>query len=477
MAESHNVEYKEIWKDDYLKWLCGFANSKGGSLFIGVDDDGNVVGLKNISKLLEDLPNKIQSGLGIVADVNRLSKDGIEYIEIKVTGPSTFPISYHGEFFYRSGATNQKLTGIALTDFIARKNGILWEDAIVSGLSVDDLDDESFKIFRREALRKKRMTDAELNVSNKELLEKLHLMKDGMLTRAAVLLFYKDPSIVQAGSFIKVGKFDESGLVVYHHELEESFIVNATKVVDLIYLMYLKAKISYEHDIRVEEYPFAREAIREAIYNAIAHNCYMYGTPIQIKVMEDSLTIGNRCILPEGWTVETFMQAHDSEPYNPNIANVLYRAGFIESWGQGIQKICTECRAIGEELPEYELIGTSLRVKFKALESALIVEPKKQALQDNDQKLDPNHDPNDPKHDPNASSHSLNEQILLLISKQNDITRTRLASELGVSESTIKRTIKKLLEEGIITRIGSKRSGYWQINNRSENTGGKNLRS
>lgn len=165
----------------------------------------------------------------------------------------------------------------------------------------------------------------------------------------------------------------------------------------------------------------------------------MYGRPIHIRI-NDEMIISNNCVLPEG---------------------------------QGIQKICTECRAIGEELPEYELIGTSLRVKFKALESALIVEPKKQALQDNDQKLDPNHDPNDP----NASSHSLNEQILLLISKQNDITRTRLASELGVSESTIKRTIKKLLEEGIITRIGSKRSGYWQINNRSENTGGKNLRS
>lgn len=73
-------------------------------------------------------------------------------------------------------------------------------------------------------------------------------------------------------------------ILIDHHELEESFIVNATKVVDLIYLMYLKAKISYEHDIRVEEYPFAREAIREAIYNAIAHNCYMYGSPIQIKV-------------------------------------------------------------------------------------------------------------------------------------------------------------------------------------------------
>ncbi len=456
MAESHNVEYKEIWKDDYLKWLCGFANSNGGSLFVGVDDDGNVVGVKNINKLLEDLPNKIQSGLGIVAEVNRLSKDGKEYIEIKIEGPSTFPINYHGEFYYRSGATNQKLTGIALTDFIARKNGILWEDAIVNDLNVEDLDDESFKIFRREALRKKRMTEAELNVSNRELLEKLHLLNEGKLTRAAVLLFYKDPSVVQTGSFIKVGKFDKDGLVVYHHDLEESFIVNATKVVDLIYLMYLKAKISYEHDIRVEEYPFAREAIREAIYNAIAHNCYRYGTPIQIKVMEDSLTIGNRCILPEGWSVDTFMEAHNSEPYNPNIANVFYRAGFIENWGQGIQKICKECRAIGAELPEYELIGTLLRVKFNALQSALIKESEAQVLPN-----DPNHDPN---HDPNPSGNSLDEQILNLIRKQRNITRARLSTELGVSDSTVKRAFKKLLDEGIITRIGSKRSGYWKVN-------------
>ncbi|HAR80478.1 MAG TPA: ATP-dependent DNA helicase [Succinivibrionaceae bacterium] len=346
-------------------------------------------------------------------------------------------------------------------------NGILWEDATVNEVSIDDLDDESFKIFRREALRKKRMTEAELNVSNRELLEKLHLMRDGKLTRAAVLLFYKDPSIVQVGSFIKVGKFDESGLVVYHHELEESFIVNATKVVDLIYLMYLKAKISYEHDMRVEEYPFAREAIREAIYNAIAHNCYMYGSPIQIKVSEDSLTIGNRCILPEGWTVDTFMQAHDSEPYNPNIANVFYRAGFIESWGQGIQKICKECSAIGEALPEYELIGTSLRVKFKALESALIIDPQNQGLHNttsNEPNYAPNRDPNDPNRDQNSSGHSLDEQILSLIKKQGDITRARLSLELGVSESTIKRAFKKLLTKGIITRIGNKRSGYWKVN-------------
>ena len=375
MAESQNVEYKVSWRDEYLKWVCGFANAQGGTIYIGIDDTGNVVGIQNAKTLLEDIPNKIQSGLGIVADVNKHMKDGKDYLEIKVK-PSTFPISYHGEFHYRSGATKQQLTGIALSEFITRKTGIHWEDATVDDITVDDLDDESFKIFRREALRRKRMTEEELNVSNEELLHKHRLMRDGKIKRSAVLLFYHDPSVIQNGSFVKVGKFDENGYVVYHHELEESLIVNATKVIDLIYMMYLKAKISYVHDRRVEEYPFAREAIREAVYNAIAHNCYMYGTPIQIRIMDDSMTISNRCILPENWTVDTLMEIHDSIPYNPDIANVFFRAGFIENWGQGIQKICKERRNIGADLPEYELVGTTLRIRFKALSSALIDQPK-----------------------------------------------------------------------------------------------------
>ena len=94
MPESQNVEYKESWRDEYLKWLCGFANAQGGTMYIGVNDSGNIVGVKNIKKLMEDIPNKIQSGLGLVADVNKHTKDGMDYLEIKVE-PSTFPISYH----------------------------------------------------------------------------------------------------------------------------------------------------------------------------------------------------------------------------------------------------------------------------------------------------------------------------------------------------------------------------------------------
>ena len=136
---------------------------------------------------------------------------------------------------------------------------------MVDDITVDDLDDESFKIFRREALRKKRMTETELNISNLELLQKLHLIKDGKLKRSVVLLFYSDPSIVQNGSFIKIGKFDEKGRVTYHHDLEESLLVNAGKVIDLIYLMYLKAKsamnmIDVSRNIPLPERPFVKQS-------------------------------------------------------------------------------------------------------------------------------------------------------------------------------------------------------------------------
>lgn len=448
MAESQNIEYKESWRDEYLKWICGFANAQGGTIYIGIDDAGNVVGVKDVKKLMEDIPNKIQSGLGIVADVNKHTKDGKDYLEIKVD-PSSFPISYHGEFHYRSGATKQQLTGIALTEFITKKTGVRWEDVTVDGITVDDLDAESFKIFRREALRSKRMTEAELNISNEELLSKLKLLSNGKLKRSAVLLFYGDPSIVQVGSFVKVGKFAH-GTVEYHDDLEGSLISTADKVVDLIYLKYLKAKITYEHDRRVETYPFARNAIREAIYNAIAHNCYMYGTPIQIRIEEEQIIISNRCILPEGWTAETLMQPHDSIPYNPDIANVFYRAGYIETWGQGIQKICDECIALGAELPRYEILGTGIRVYFPALKSALIDQPK--VPKGHSAKTD------------GTLDDTLALKIIEIIRSKPDITLDQLSAEAGIARRTLVRYMSALKEAGRIERVGGKRYGHWEIN-------------
>jgi ATP-dependent DNA helicase RecG len=114
--ESQNLEYKETWHDEYLKWICGFANAIGGQLHIGKDDKGNVIGLHNAKKLMEDLPNKIRDLLGIIVDVNLKTENGKAYIVIKVE-PYPYPISYKGTYHYRSGSTKQELKGAALDRF------------------------------------------------------------------------------------------------------------------------------------------------------------------------------------------------------------------------------------------------------------------------------------------------------------------------------------------------------------------------
>ena len=161
-VENQNIEWKESWRDDYLKWICGFANAKGGKLYVGVADDGHVVGVQNSKRLLEDIPSKIHMALGIMADVDLHTEDGKDYLEITVA-PSSFPVSYRGEFHYRSGATRRQLTGMALADFVMRRTGTHWDEALVENASLDDIDEESIKIFKREALRHRRMTAEELD--------------------------------------------------------------------------------------------------------------------------------------------------------------------------------------------------------------------------------------------------------------------------------------------------------------------------
>ena len=87
--ESQNTEYKLTWRDEYLKWVCGFANAQGGTIYIGIDDKGNIKGVDNIHRLSEDIPNKIATRLGIIADVNILAKDNLQYLEIDATVPKS----------------------------------------------------------------------------------------------------------------------------------------------------------------------------------------------------------------------------------------------------------------------------------------------------------------------------------------------------------------------------------------------------
>ena len=107
MTEAQNVEWKISWRDEYLKWIRGFANAQGGILDGGRDDRGKVVAIENSVRLLEEIPNKVRAILGIMVDVNLQSEAGAEYLRI-VVEPCPHPISYKSEHHYRKRAARDR---------------------------------------------------------------------------------------------------------------------------------------------------------------------------------------------------------------------------------------------------------------------------------------------------------------------------------------------------------------------------------
>lgn len=371
MPEMQNIEWKSKWKDDYLEWICGFANAQGGKIYIGCNDDGEVVGLSNSRKLLEDIPNKIRNAMSIVVDVNLLMQDDKEYIEI-VVPQYPVAISCKGVYYYRSGSTMQTLSGPELESFILRKRGASWDNMPLPGFTVDDIDDSLVDKFKKLAAKKGRIDKSVLEESKADLMEKLRLTNAGYYTNAAMLLFSKNPDKWQLGAYTKIGYFETDADLRYQDEIHGSLLEQIDKIVEVLYLKFMKAKISYEGIQRIERYFVADEALREALLNALCHKQYESCTPIQISVYEDRLYIANCGKLPENWTVNNLMSKHASKPYNPSIANVFYLAGFIESWGRGIEKICQACDEDGSPRPEYTINPGDIMIKFTAPEDRVI---------------------------------------------------------------------------------------------------------
>lgn len=364
MPESQNIEYKTIWKGEYLKWICGFANAKGGTIFVGKNDKGKIVGLANAKRLMEEIPNTVRDVLGIMVDVNlHESKQG-EYIEI-VVEPYPNAVNYKGQYYYRSGSTKQELKGAALDRFLLHKKGKRWDGVPIPKVPVEDLKQETFEFFKKRGIKSKRIKEESLADDNEHLLENLRLIENGGLKRAAILLFHRDPEIFVSGAFIKIGHFEEEADLIFQDEIHGNLFEQVEKTIDLLFTKYIKAIISYEGIHRVETYEYPKEAVREALLNAVAHKDYSGLTPIQIRVYNDRLAIWNEGHLPDDWTVNNLLKSHSSRPFNPDISNAFFRSGYVELWGRGISKMTELCIAGGLPKPSYIVDGSDFWVVFR----------------------------------------------------------------------------------------------------------------
>lgn len=425
--ENQNTEYKESWRDEYIKWICGFANASGGKMYIGIDDKGNVLGLTDVKKLAEDLPNKVKDILGVLVDVNIKNDSDKEYLEI-ITDAYPYPVNYKGKYYYRSGATNQELKGAALDKFLLGKQGLKWDGTPEPYSKEADLSDLAFKLFKDRASETQRFDEDVQGDSPHELLEKLNLIDINIyLKKAAVLLFHPKPEKIFTGASIKIGFFNTDDDLAYQDEVRGSLFEQVDKVMDLLVSKYLKAQITYEGIQRKETFPIPIGALREAVLNAIVHKDYSSGIPIQISVYDDKLIIWNEGELPENWTVAKLKVKHPSRPYNPDIANAFFRSGLIESWGRGTIKIFNEAKAAKIPVPIFRYEDNGFYVIFNYVEV------------------------------------SIQQQVLGLIKENPKITIAEMGNNLNTPVRTMNRILTSLKEENIIKRRGSKKEGFWEI--------------
>jgi ATP-dependent DNA helicase RecG len=445
MMESQNIEWKETWRDEYLKWICGFANAHGGSIFIGKNDAGKVTGISNTAKLLEDIPNKVKDILGILIDVNVYHEGKKEFLEI-ITEAYPYPISYKGSYHYRSGSTKQELKGAALDKFLLQKQGKRWDGVPVPNVTTTSLSKNAFAVFKNNASKNKRIDKTVLQESNRILLEKLHLTDNKHLKRAAILLFHPDPEKFITGAYIKIGYFKTDDDLVFQDDIHGSLFEQVEKITELLLTKYLKATISYQGVNRIESYSYPEAAIREALLNSITHKDYSSGNPIQISVYDNKIIFWNSGSLPDNWTAKKLMQKHPSIPFNPDIAGAFFRAGLIETWGRGTLKIVDECKLANLPAPSFEKDENGVTVIFKL----------RKATQKSSDKTT--------QKTTQETTQKTADKILEIIKINPNYSRVQIAESIGnITADGVKYQLEQLKSKGRIKRIGGDKGGYWEI--------------
>lgn len=433
MTENQNIEYKESWRDEYLKWICGFANANGDSIFIGKNDTGKVVGVADAKKLLEDIPNKVRDILGILVDVNLHQTEEGDFIEIIVES-YPYPVNYKGQYHYRSGSTKQELKGAALDKFMLQRKGKRWDGVPVPNVSVNDLKKDTFDFFRKRAVKAQRIEEDVLTDSNELLIDNLQLIETEYLKRAAILLFHANPDKFVTGAYIKIGYFETDDDLKFQDEVHGNLFEQVEKTMDLLFTKYIKSSISYEGINRVEKYEYPKDAIREALLNAVSHKDYSGGVPIQISMYSDKLIFWNEGQLPEDWTIENLSIKHPSKPYNPDIANALFRSGYIESWGRGTLKMINECIRFGIPKPKYFYDMSGFWVEFR--KDIFDLEYFK-SLGLNDRQI----------------------QAMKYVKENGKMTNSEYQTNYSVARNTATRDLTELVEKGLLKSSESKGAG------------------
>ena len=331
-------------------------------------------------------------------------------------------------------------------------------------VALNDIDRTAIDYFIRKCIAANRVPNDLREASTEEVLTSLGLVdENGGLMNAAVLLFGKNPQRYYPSAEFKIGRFgiDDADLM-FQDVIEGNILQMADRVMEVLKAKYLISPVRFEGMQRYEKLEMPKEALREILYNAIAHNDYT-GAHIQMHVYDDSVEIWNEGELPAGYTQETLFARHSSKPRNLKIANVFFKAGFIDTWGRGFQKIRAGFEAEGIPMPRVENFCGGVRVTIERTNFIKLSHVVSSVGSDVTSSVTSSVT--------SLSPVQLTERqwkILELIKKDSFFSARQMSEVLSVVERTIKRDLADLQKKGVLIREGNTSAGHWVILSQSD---------
>ena len=443
--ESENLELKRSvgeWKE-IVETVAAFSNTSGGRIIVGVSKSGNIVGMEIGKNTIEDLTNKIV----INTDPKIYPKIAAEkigeknVIVIEVNESTDKLVLAFGRPFKRVGKSTIRMSKDEYETSILEKHKekLRFDNQICEDTKLNDINNDGVIAFLKKA-KTERGLDIELDLSLKEILMRLKLIKDSKLTNSAILLFGKNPQDFFIQAEVKCVRFKGTGVTGTMIDMKDigSNLINQVIEVEKFIFSHISLTSWIENGKieRQEKWEYPPKAIREALVNAIAHRDYRSPSKVQVRIFDDRIEFWNPGKLPEGWTVETLKEKHESKPFNPLIARAFFWIKYIEEVGTGTNKIIDWCKEWGLPEPDFEYTRTSIVTTFR---KSKLTREYLENLGLNEREL----------------------KIIEHIKVNNRITSSAIQKMFNVRRKAANSYLKKLIDLGLIARKGAGKMIYY----------------
>jgi ATP-dependent DNA helicase RecG len=433
-GESETVEFKASFDKEILETSAAFANTKGGVILIGISDRDEIKGIQIGKETLRDWANQISQSTEprIIPEIEIGTIDGKNVVVIWIKEFPIKPVSVKGRCFRRVGNSNRVVQTHEIVEMHLQSTGMSWDRLPVTNALIDEIDLEKVKQYiesARDAGRRK-ISGGEKPL---QILEKLEVIKDGKVTWAAILLFYKHPQRFLSQAVIHCGKFKEETIVVDDRMIEGTVIEQIEEAMDFIRKNVNVRFVMTGKPAREEVWDYPLEALREAVINAICHRDYTIPSNTEVRIYDNELIVWNPGGLPLGLTLEDLYRPHPSVLRNKGIGGIFYDMGLIEQWGSGIDKMRKACVKAGIPEPKFEE-HQGFRVVFR---KDIYTEEYLQKLGLNERQI----------------------KAVMYVKEKGKITNQEFQKLLNVSKRTVTNDLEDLVKRQLFEKVGTRGRG------------------